>query len=236
MWTQKIISTIVIVLVCYGQSFCQHTDKKLTTKFNGQWVNTSLFDSTSIKQKLSPWINEFYGTSILKINSADSVELLGTMDGGAINEIIIIDDLSFTTSEISFEPKFEYIPTSDLIKMTTKNNFLTVVFRRVKQTDKLEIIQDERQFESYFKALFFEKYTKTDKNLRIDKLWIGFETHTPFKFDAIGVKDKNGDYKYYGWELTAKTLRLYKTTRNTDKDSGFYFWTKGTLDREIRVR
>ena len=198
----------------------------------GQWVNTSLFDSTKIKRKLSPWINEFYGTAVLEI-SRDTVNLFGCMDGGPIKKVVI-DAVKFTTTEISFEPKFEYIEKLDLIKMTTKGNFLSVVFRRVKPSDKLDIVTNEQKFESYFKSLFFDNYLKVDKQLKVDKLWIGFETHTPFEFDAFGVKTKDGNIQYFGWEQSDKILRIYNTTKNTDNDSGFYYWTKGKLEREIK--
>ncbi len=216
--------------------FQQTVGQSLPDRVNGQWINTSLFDSTKIKGKLSPWINEFYGTAVLEI-SPDTLVLFGCMDGGAKEKIAVIDASHFTTtSDISFEPKFEYIKNSDLIKMTTKGNFLTVIFRRVKPTDKLDIVTDEKKFESYFKSLFFDKYLKADKDLKIDKLWIGFETHTPFEFDAFGVRTKNGDIQYFGWERTDNTLRIYRTTRNTDNDSGFYYWTKGKLDKEIKLK
>jgi hypothetical protein len=229
----KTILILTILLLTFGQSNGQ--TKVLTDKFYGQWVNTSLFDSTKIKRKLSPWINEFYGTAILEI-SRDTLVLFGCMDGGPMEKVKIIDASHFTTSEISFEPKFEYLEKSDLIKMTTKGNFLSVVFRRVKSTDKLDIVTDEKKFEDYFKSLFFDSYLKADKGLTIDKLWIGFETHTPFEFDAFGVRTKTGDIQYFGWEQTDRTLRVYQTTRNTDNDSGFYYWTRGKLDREIKLK
>lgn len=100
----------------------------LIDKFNRQWVNTSLFDSTKIKRNLSPWINEFYGMAILKI-TRDTLVHFSCMDEGQIENISITDETHFTTSEISFKPKFEHIKNSDLIKITTKENFLAVVFK-----------------------------------------------------------------------------------------------------------
>jgi hypothetical protein len=68
--------TILILVLTIGQSVGQNTKIKLSDKFNGHWINTSLFDSTTIKRKLSPWINEFYGTAILEFTK-DTVLLLG---------------------------------------------------------------------------------------------------------------------------------------------------------------
>jgi hypothetical protein len=232
----KFILTFLILSLTFGQSIGQSIRDLLSDKMVGRWVNTSLFDSTKIKRKLSPWIDEFYSTVVLQI-SRDSIVLYGCMDGGPIKKIKLINNLSFTTPEINFEPKFEYIEKTDLIKMTTKNNFLTVVFRRVGLTDRLDIVADERKFEDYFKSLFFDNYIKADKNLKVDKLWIGFKTHTPFEFDAFGVRTKNDDdIQYFGWEQTDKTLRIFETIRHTDNDSGFYFWTKGKLHREIKLK
>jgi hypothetical protein len=227
----KTIFVLTIVSLTCGQINGQ-TSKNLTAKFNGRWVNTSLFDSTRIKKKLSPWISEFYGTAVLEI-SRDSIALFGCMDGGQIEKPKVIGATKFTTSEMSFEPTFEYLESSDLVKMTTKDKFLTITFRRVKTSDRLDIITDEKKFENYFRSLFFDKYLVADKNLRVDKLWIGFETHTPFEFDAFGVKTNSRDIQYFGWELTDNSLKIYKTTRTTDNDSGFYYWTKGQLEREI---
>ena len=231
----KTALTILILVLTVGQSFGQNKKIKLSDKFYGQWVNTSLFDSTTIKRQLSPWINEFYGTAILEFTK-DTVLLLGCMDGGPIEKMKVLSSTSFTTDEISFQPKFDYIEKLDLIKMTTNDNFLTVTFRRVKPGDRLEIITDEKKFENYFKSLFFDKFLKADRNLKVDKLWIGFETHTPFEFDAFGIRNKNGDIQYFGWEQSGNTLRIFQTTKNTDKDSGFYYWTKGKLDREIELK
>lgn len=227
--------TILILVLTIGQSVGQNTKIKLSDKFKGHWVNASLFDSTTVKRKLSPWINEFYGTAILEFTK-DTVLLLGCMDGGPIEKMKILSTTSFTTDEMSFQPKFQYIEKLDLIKMTTNDNFLTVIFRRVKSTDRLDIVTDEKKFENYFKAMFFDKFVKADKSLKVDKLWIGFETHTPFEFDAFGVRTKSGDIQYFGWEQTGNTLRIYQTTKNTDSDSGFYYWTKGKLDREIELK
>jgi hypothetical protein len=230
----KTIFILAITLLTFGQSNGQ-TKKVLTDKFYGQWINTSLFDSTKIKKQLSPWMNELYGTAVLEI-SRDRFNLFGCMDGGPMEKVSIIDPLHFTTAEISLEPKFEYFEKSDLIKMTTKGNFLSVTFRRVKTSDKVDIVTNESKFESYFKSLFFDSYLKVDKGLKVDKLWIGFETHIQFEFDAFGVRTTKGDIIYYGWEQTDNTLRIYKTTRNTDSDSGFYYWTKGELEREIKLK
>ena len=218
-----------------GYSVGQNKEIKLSDKFNGQWVSTSLFDSTKINRKLSPWINGFYGTAILEI-SADTLLLFGCMDGGSIENVKTLTSMSFTTDEVCFQPKFDYIEKLDLIKMTTKDNFLNLIFRRVSTTDRLDIVTDEKKFESYFKSLFFDNFIKADKSLTIDKLWIGFETHTPFEFDAFGVRKNNGDIQYFAWEQTNNTLRIFKTTRNTDSDSGFYYWTKGELDKEIKLK
>jgi hypothetical protein len=226
----------IFILAIVVLTFQQTVGQTLSDKVNGKWVNASLFDSTKIKRKLSPWINEFYGTAVLEI-SHDTLVLFGCMDGGAKAKISVIDASRFTiTTDISFEPTFEYIENSDLIKMITKENLLTVVFRRARPSDRLDIVTDERKFENYFKSLFFDNYMKTNKGLKIDKLWIGFETHTPFEFDAFGVRTKDGDFQYFGWEQTGKTLRIYKTTRNTDDNSGFYYWTKGELYREIKLK
>lgn len=231
----KTTLAVLLLILTIGQSEGQNTKIKLFDNFNGLWINTSLFDSTKIKRKLSPWINEFYGTAILEFKK-DTVLLLGCMDGGPIEKIKILSTTSFTTDEISFRPKFQYIEKLDLIKMTANDNSLTVIFRRVKPSDKIEIVKDEKKFENYFKTLFFDKFLKADKNLKVDKLWIGFETHTPFEFDAFGVRTKTGDIQYFAWEQTSNTLRIYRTTKNTDTDSGFYFWTKGKLEREIKLK
>jgi hypothetical protein len=231
----KTTLTILILVLTLGQSVGQNTRIKLSDKFNGNWVNTSLFDSTTIKRKLSPWINEFYGNAILEFTK-DTVLLWGCIDGGPIEKMKILSTTSFSTDEMSFKAKFQYIENLDLIKMTASNNFLTVIFRRVKSTDRLDIVTDKKKFENYFKALFFDNFFKADKNFKVDKLWTGFETYKPFGFDAFGVRTKNGDINYFGWEQIGNTLRIFQTTKNTDKDSGFYYWTKGKLDREIELK
>jgi hypothetical protein len=229
---QKIILTLGIVLCSFGLSFSQ--EKELSNKVIGQWINTSLFDSTLLQKKLSPWISEFYGTAVLQIDSKDSILIYGCMDGSKI-KLNVLGEYGFTTEDVTYLPKFEYLENSDLIKMTTLNNLWTVIFRRVKSSDRLDIIEDEKKFEAYFINQFFHKFLIKDKTLKIDELWIGFLTHTPFDFDAIGVKTKK-DTEYFGWELNKNTLRLYKTKRKVEADSGFYFWEKGNLYREIKLK
>ena len=99
--------------------------------------------------------------------------MLGDNDyGGPLTKINVLDNLTFTNSDWVFEPKFEYIQKTDLIRMTTKEGY-TMFFRRVKPTDRVDIVADDGKFEEYFKTLFFEKYIMSNKNLKIDRLWIG---------------------------------------------------------------
>lgn len=231
----KITLSISLLALTFAESLSQSKKAQLSERFYGQWVNTALFDSTTIKNKLSPWIDDFYGTVVLELTK-DTAALWGCMDGGPIEKMKILSPTSFTTDELSFKPKFDYIQNLDLIKMSTNDNSQPITFRRVKPSDRLDIITDEKKFENYFKSLFFDKFLQADKNLKVDKLWIGFETHTPFEFDAFGVRAKNGDLEYFGWEQKGNILRIFQTIRNTDNDSGFYYWTKGKLLREIKLK
>ncbi len=195
------------------------TGNGLVSNFQGTWINTSLFDSTSINKKLSPWLNEFYGDLLLIINENGTVEISGNMDGGS-PKIELIDSLNFYIPNRVDNPTFTYSPQRDLIF----ENFTSddqIIFRRVNENDNLDIIADEDAFNRYFIDNFFGDYFSESEKAKIVSIWDGFETYTPFEFDALVIKNDNGEVESYAWEFVGDTLLLFETSFEYDKDSGF---------------
>ena len=72
------------------------------------------------------------------------------------------------------------------------------------------------------------------KKTKIERLWNGFETHTPFDFDAILLKEMGKkEPGYFGWEFAGDTLNLYRTTHKFDEESGFAEYKKAVLYRKL---
>lgn len=191
----------------------------LLTNLQGSWVNTSLFDSTSIKKQLSPWLNDFYGDLLLVINGSDSAAIYGNMDGGeSIMEVI--DSITFAIPDRYDYPTFTYSLENDLIFQIDKYND-SIIFRRVRKNDNLEIIANEKTFNQFFINKFFSDYFSDNEKVKIVEIWDGFETYRPFDFDAVAIKDENKIVSYYAWEILRDTLYLYETSYEYDDNSGF---------------
>jgi hypothetical protein len=205
----------------------------LSEKLNGQWINTTLLDSTLIKKELYPWIGQFYDNLYLEITDADTIIIKGNMDGGNTN-IKIIDRNSFTFLEHVNHPVFSYSPQTDLIieKIGNTEN----IFRRVKSEDDIDIVGNEETFNTFFIGQFFtDDYFKQKTKPEIVDIWNGFLTYTPFTFDAVAIKNKQGKEEWYAWKFKGDTLELYNTTYVEDKEFGFLIYKIGTLkDRYIK--
>jgi hypothetical protein len=202
---------------------------RLSEKLYGDWINTSLFDSTLAKHRLYPWVKEFYGDLHLTINKGDSLNIRGNMDGGDVR-INVKDEYHFSTKGRVDNPTFEYLPDRDLLHIKTKNN--SMLFRRIGKADAKQIIGDEHRFNQFF----INKYFTADYFIGADRpkfttIWCGFETFTPFNFDAVGINNGKGDIEYFGWEFSGDTLTLYSTTYDVDDESGFRIYSKGSLAR-----
>jgi hypothetical protein len=201
----------------------------LSKELYGEWINTSLFDSTLVQRKLHPWLNEFYGDLHLTINQADSLSIRGNMDGGDL-KIELKDPFHFTTTERADDPSFEYQPNRNLILLKTNKG--SMLFRRMRKTDAKQIIGNEEKFNQYFiNNLFTNEYFTGAEKPAFTTIWNGFETFTPFDFDAVGIKNGKGDLEYFGWEFKGDTLKLYSTSFSEDEESGFRIGKKGNLAR-----
>ena len=190
----------------------------LVSAFKGDWINSSLFDSTMQKRKLAPWLYQFYGNLHLLVGDSDSVLIQGNMDGGK-SVIKLIDSISFSIPDRVDIPVFTYSPEKDLIFQ--KSDYRTIVYRRVKDYDNLSIIMNQEIFDRFFIIKFFADYFTDNEIDNIITIWDGFETHTPFDFDTIGIKADNDSIRYYAWKFNEDTLELYNTSFKYDDDSGF---------------
>ena len=225
-------------------------EKQLDKKLWGEWINTALFDSTLSQKKLAPWLPSFYGEIYLKISANDSIAIEGNMDGGK-TKIAIDSPYRFTLSELSTEPTFTYSENLDLLLRTSPYD--TFLFRRKRSTDNLSFMADEEKFNNYFLKQLFEgnyldltfndqtKITVKNKSFlgdpkktKIKRLWSGFETFTPFGFDAIQLSETGQkEPQFYGWEFSGDTLKLYSTTNKFDEESGFSKYKRGKLYRKL---
>ena len=202
----------------------------ISEKLYGEWINTSLFDSTLAQRKLYPWLNEFYGDLYLTINRSDSLNIGGNMDGGDV-KVNFTDEFHFSTTDRIDNPTFAYLPDRDLILLKTKN--YSVLFRRIRKSDARQIIGNEEKFNRYFIDKFFvDDYFKGIKKPMFTTVWNGFETFTPFDFDAVGIENEKGEIEYFGWEFRGDTLKLYSTSFKEDDESGFLLYNKGSLTRK----
>ncbi len=203
----------------------------LITAFKGDWINTSLFDSTLQKRQLNPWLNDFYGDLRLLINDSDSVTIEGNMDGGK-GIIKVIDSISFSFPDRIDTPTFTYNPDKDLIILKS-GSYKPIVFRRIDKKDNLKIIANEKFFNQYFIDQFFTGYFSDNEKVRIVEIWNGFETYTPFDFDALGIKGKSDKVEYYAWKFIGDTLELYETSFKYDDDSGFAIFKIEKLKKRL---
>jgi hypothetical protein len=222
----------------------------LDSKLKGEWINTALFDSTLAQKKLAPWLSSFYGEILLKINESDSVDIEGNMDSGKA-KISIENPTKFKLSELSTEPTFTYLEKQDLLLRTSPYD--TFLFRRKLSSDIITFMDDEEKFNDFFLKKLFEgnylEITKSDttkltiknktffgepKKTKIERLWSGFETFTPFDFDAIQLKEiGKKEPEYFGWEFSGDTLKLYSTTHKFDEESGFAEYKRGLVYRKF---
>lgn len=188
----------------------------LLTNLQGNWINTSLFDSTLISKQLSPWLKDFYGDLLLVINGSDSAAIYGNMDGGEFT-MEVIDSISFSISSMI---TFTYSIENDLIYQVDYNHD-SIIFRRVRTEDNLELIANEKAFNKYFINKFFSDYFSENEKTKIVEIWAGFETYRSFDFDAVAIKDENRQVRYYAWKIISDTLLLYETSYEYDDNSGF---------------
>ncbi|NOU62010.1 hypothetical protein [Marinifilum caeruleilacunae] len=226
---------LFIVLLTSGQVKKKSTlmTNGLDNRLSGEWINTTLVDSTVVKKQLNPYIFQFYGDLRLSISTSDHVNLYGNMDG-AESLLERIDSKTFSIPDRFDNPKFEYQEERDLIIQNPESKF-PIIYRRIKKSDPLHIIQSEEKFSKYFIHLFFKDF-KLDENEEITDLWIGFDTYFPFDFDAIGIKKKSGEVQYYAWKIENHTLYLYETKTSYDEESGFSNYHMGKLSRTIKKR
>jgi hypothetical protein len=200
----------------------------LLEKLNGQWINTTLFDSTLIRRELAPWIDQFYGDLYLEITDADTIIIKGNMDGGNTN-IKIIDKYSFSFLERVDHPVFNYSPQTDLVTEKTTGGKI-IIFRRVKKEEDADIVGNVESFNTFFIGQFFtDDYFKQKAKPEIADIWSGFLTYTPFTFDAVAIKNKQGKEEWYAWKFKGDTLELYNTTSTEDNESGFSIYKIGAL-------
>ncbi|KAA9338854.1 hypothetical protein [Adhaeribacter soli] len=224
--------------------------KQLDKKLQGEWINTALLDSTLTQKKLEPWLSSFYGEMYLKINQKDSIDIEGNMDGGII-KIEIKNPFSFKIPNYTEEPTFTYLENQDLIQQ--KVAYHKFLFRRKRATEDISFMADEEKFNNFFLKKLFEgnyleltnsginKISINDKSFigdpkktKIERLWSGFETFTPFDFDAIQLKEiGKKEPEYFGWEFSGDTLKLYSTSHKFDEESGFAKYERGKLYRTL---
>jgi len=202
----------------------------LLTNLQGKWINTSLFDSTLVSKQLNPWLYDFYGDLILIINESDSASISGNMDGG-IGIINLIDSISFSFPDRVDNPIFIYSIQKDLIfqNINSKN---PIIYRRVEEKDRIEIIGNEEAFNKYFIDKFFSDYFSKKEKSKIVDIWNGFETYWPFDFDALAL-GKNRKAEYYAWKFDGDTLLLFETSHEYDADSGFPSYKIEKLKKKI---
>jgi hypothetical protein len=192
----------------------------LVMEMRGEWINTSLFDSTITQKKLNKWIWDFYGDLHLVIDESDSITIEGNMDGGDCR-INLIDSTSFSLPCRIDTPHYKYSFNRNLIYSVIGSND-TIVFRKVNKDDKLDIIANEEYFNKFFiDKLFTNEYFKEQKKPDFIELWDGFETFTPFTFDAVAIKFNEDSIYYLSWQFKNDTLELYNTSYKYDEDSGF---------------
>lgn len=225
-------SQILIDSISDSQIDLEEINNSLSEKLKGKWINTELFDSTLTKKKLQPWLHHFYRDLLLIIDQNDSVTIIGNMDGSK-EKIKIIDSVSFSFVNIFDEPVFTYSIDKDLIYEKTNSN-TQITFRRVNDTDRLDIIADEDAFNQFFIDKFFtpDYFTESEKS-KIVNIWNGFVTHTPFNFDAVRFKSENDTMIYYAWKFVDDVLELYDTSFKYDDESGFAKFKIEKLNRRI---
>lgn len=195
--------------------------------FYGQWINTSLFDSTIEQKKLYPWIDQFYGDLTLTVKESNTVFIGGNMDGGE-GKLELIDSLTFTIPGRNDKPTFKYLPGKDLIQQVNQSGEI-IAFRRVSSKDSLSIIGNESEFNEYFIDTLFKDYEIDSTIPNVLGLWTGFATHRPFDFDAIAYMDQNDSVIYLGWTFIGDTLNFYHTSFEYEEDSGFRVFNKEAL-------
>lgn len=228
-------SQILIDSKSESQMDFERLNNSLIEKLKGEWINTELFDSTLTKKKLHPWLDHYYGDILLIIDLSDSVTISGNVDGGT-GKIIIIDSVSFSFPDRIDEPIFKYSIQKDLIYERIGSN-KQIIYRRVNNTDRLDIIADENAFNQFFIDKFFtlDYFTESERS-KIVNIWDGFETYTPFNFDAVGFKGENDTTIYYAWKFVGDVLELYNTSFKYDDDSGFANFKIGKLNRRINKK
>jgi hypothetical protein len=228
-------SQILIDSKSESQIHLGRLNNDLIEKLQGEWINTELFDSTLTKKQLHPWLDHFYGDILLIIDLSDSVTINGNMDGGTGN-IKIIDSVSFSFPDRVDEPIFTFSLHKDLIFERIGSN-KPIIYRRINKTDRLDIIADENAFNQFFIDKFFTSDYFTDsERSKIVNIWDGFETYTPFNFDAVGFKGENDTTIYYAWKFVGDVLELYNTSFKYDDDSGFANFKIGKLNRRINKK
>ncbi|MFB6320810.1 hypothetical protein ACE1EF_19650 [Saccharicrinis sp. FJH54] len=204
-------------------------DNGLISEIKGNWITTVIPDSIQINKRVLPWKDIFYGSLALTINDDNTVTISGNMDRESVNYKIIdsstIELPDFDNSKISYSKVNDLIYFGDLPSSS--------IYSRMTDDDFTEIIADEDKLMRYIIDLVFDDYLSKDKISKIDYISLGLETYTPFTFDAIGIKNEDGNLDYFGWDIINDTLRFYKTENNYDDDSGFKYFEKGEIDKII---
>lgn len=203
-------------------------------KLYGKWIATTIFDSTLTNRKLDPSLRDMYGEALLIIDAPDSLQLEGTMDGGRIL-IDVLDSLTFRFKyDETGKNYLRYYPSKDVLIRVNKSDKYSTIYRRVKETDHLEILANEKLFDKFFINKFFSDYFTSDELAKIVYLNNGFLTYSPFDFDAIGIKDETGEIVYYAWTFVGDELELFETSHTFDKDSGFAIYKIEKLFKKIK--
>ena len=193
--TRILITFLVFsILSCSSKQVVQEDSEQIDNtksfhpRFYGKWINSALFDSTLKYKSLEPWLGDFYRNVLLTIDERDTINLRGNMDNLPNLPIKVIDSLTiiFDRPRIPDSLIYRYLPNKDLIEF--KDQFSRVLFRRVLESDKQEIIGSRKKFNSFFIEHFFtDDFFIGSKKPEFTYIWNGFETHTPYYFDAVRI-------------------------------------------------
>jgi hypothetical protein len=225
-----------------GENYSNHNDSTILKnglyfKLKGEWINTSLFDSTLKYKKLHTWFRQFYGNLLLFVSENNKITTRGNMDNIVDMDFKTHDSLSFSFPELLDDRVYKYLPERDLIQF--ENKYLgKILFRRIQKTDNIEIIRNRQKFNDFFIRKFFtDDFFENTKKPQIDYIWNGFETTKPFDFDAFGTKkNEKGEMDYFGWKIKGDTLEIFNTSRTFTDDGFAVYKIKNLKKRYIKKR
>ena len=229
-----LLTILIFISISYsGQSQVDnynHLSNGLVPGCKGDWLITILPDTLQANKEVLSWKNIFYGFLLLTIDESNTMILSGNMDQGPLN-FTTIDTVSFKLSPEWGNTKYTYSRENDLIYLGDEPYSRT--FKRLSNDKMIDTIRDSKKLMEYvINKIFIDKYLPQDFTSNIEYISLGLETYTPFTFDAIGIRNQNGELEYFGWEYISDTLKLYKTTSTFDENSGFRYFIKGELDRQ----